>query len=108
MPSFDIVSELNSHEIANAVDQANREINTRFDFKGTDAQCDLKEFLITLAAETDFQLKQMLYILKLKLSKRGIDIACMKVDEPVLVGQRAKQLVTLRQGIETELGKKLQ
>jgi cyclic-di-GMP-binding protein len=108
MPSFDIVSELNAHEIANAVDQANREINTRFDFKGTDAQCELNEFIITLEAEADFQLKQMLDILKLKLTKRGIDVGCMKIDEPTLVGQRAKQLITLRQGIETELGKKLQ
>ena len=109
MPSFDIVSELNAHEVANAVDQANREIGTRFDFKGTDAKCDLKEeFLITLEAGADFQLKQMLDILKLKLSKRGIDITCMKIDEPVLAGQRARQLITLRQGIETEFGKKIQ
>ncbi len=108
MPSFDIVSELNSHEIANALDQANREVSTRFDFKGTDAKYDLKEYLITMQAPSDFQLQQMLDILKLKLAKRGIDITCMKVDEPTLVGQTAKQLVTLRQGIETELGKKIQ
>jgi uncharacterized protein YajQ (UPF0234 family) len=108
MPSFDIVSELNSHEIVNAVDQANREVGTRFDFKGTDANYDLKEFLVTLQAQTDFQLKQMLDILKLKLSKRGIDVTCLKIDEPIITGQTAKQLVTLRQGIETELGKKIQ
>lgn len=108
MPSFDIVSELNSHEIANAVDQASREVGTRFDFKGTDAKYELQEFLVTMQAQADFQLKQMLDILKLKLSKRGIDIACMKVDEPTMTGQTAKQLITLRQGIETELGKKLQ
>jgi uncharacterized protein YajQ (UPF0234 family) len=108
MPSFDIVSELNTHEIANAVDQANREVGTRFDFKGTDAKYELKEFVVTMQAQSDFQLKQMLDILKLKLSKRGIDIACLKIDEPVFVGQAAKQLITLRQGIETELGKKLQ
>lgn len=108
MPSFDIVSELNAHEVANAVDQANREVGTRFDFKGTNAKYELNEYVVTLVAQADFQLKQMMDILKLKLSKRGIDIACMKIDEPVFSGQTAKQVATLRQGIETELGKKIQ
>jgi uncharacterized protein YajQ (UPF0234 family) len=108
MPSFDIVSELNPHEVANAVDQANREVGTRFDFKGTNAKFELAEFVITLSAPADFQLKQMMEMLKLKLTKRGVDIVCMKVDEPVITGQIAKQVVTLRQGIETELGKKIQ
>ncbi|HWK75447.1 MAG TPA: YajQ family cyclic di-GMP-binding protein [Povalibacter sp.] len=108
MPSFDIVSELNAHEVANAVDQANREVGTRFDFKGTNAKYELNEYVVTLVAQADFQLKQMLDILKLRLSKRGIDIACMKVDEPVFSGQTAKQVATLREGIETELGKKIQ
>ena len=108
MPSFDIVSELNSHEVANAVDQASREVGTRFDFKGSDAKYELKEFVITQEAAGDFQLKQMLDILMLKLSKRGIDVVCLKIDEPVITGQRARQLITLRQGIETELGKKIQ
>jgi uncharacterized protein YajQ (UPF0234 family) len=108
MPSFDIVSELNPHEVANALDQANREVSTRFDFKGTNAKFELKDLVITLSAPADFQLKQMMDILKLKLTKRGIDIVCMKVDEPVVTGQTAKQVVTLRQGIDTELGKKLQ
>jgi cyclic-di-GMP-binding protein len=108
MASFDIVSELNAHEVANAVDQANREVGTRFDFKGTNARYELKEYVITLSAPADFQLKQMMDILKLKLTKRGIDIVCMKVDEPVITGQTAKQIATLRQGIDTELGKKLQ
>ena len=108
MPSFDIVSELNPHEVANAVDQANREVGTRFDFKGTNARYELNEYVITLSAPADFQLKQMMDILKLKLTKRGIDIVCMKVDEPVVTGQTAKQVATLRQGIDTELGKKIQ
>lgn len=108
MPSFDIVSEFNSHEVVNAIDQANREVGTRFDFKGTDANFELKESVVTLVAKADFQLKQMMDILKLKLTKRGIDVACMKVDEPIITGTSAKQIVTLRQGIETELGKKLQ
>jgi uncharacterized protein YajQ (UPF0234 family) len=108
MPSFDIVSELNPHEVTNAVDQASREVGTRFDFKGTGAKFEQAELVITLSAPADFQLKQMMDILKLKLTKRGIDIVCMKVDEPVVTGQISKQVVTLRQGIDTELGKKLQ
>jgi uncharacterized protein YajQ (UPF0234 family) len=108
MPSFDIVSEVDAHEITNAVDQASREVSQRFDFKGTNAKFDLKDGVITLSAPADFQLKQMLEILRLKLSKRGIDVACLKVDEPVVTGQTARQVVTLRQGIDTELGKKIQ
>ncbi|HKE93947.1 MAG TPA: DUF520 family protein, partial [Povalibacter sp.] len=69
MPSFDIVSELNAHEVANALDQANREVGTRFDFKGTNAKYELKDFVITLTAQADFQLKQMMEVLKLKLTK---------------------------------------
>jgi uncharacterized protein YajQ (UPF0234 family) len=108
MPSFDIVSEVDLHEVANAVDQANREVGQRFDFKGTNAKFELKESVVTLSAPADFQLKQMLDILRLKLAKRGIDVECLKVDEPVVTGQTARQLVTLRQGIDTELGKKIQ
>ena len=108
MPSFDIVSELDAHEVSNAVDQANREVGTRFDFKGTDAKFELKDLVITLHAKAEFQLKQMLDILMLKLSKRGIDVACTKVDDPVVMGQSARQVVTLREGIDSELGKKLQ
>ena len=108
MPSFDIVSELNAHEVANALDQANREVGTRFDFKGSNAKYELKELVITLSAQADFQLKQMMDILRLKLSKRGIDVSCMKIDDPVISGQTARQVVTLREGIDTELGKKIQ
>jgi len=108
MPSFDIVSEVNLHELTNAVDQASREVNQRFDFKGTNAKFELKEAVVSLSAQADFQLKQMLDILRLKLSKRGIDVACLKIDEPVTIGQTAKQVVTLRQGIDAELGKKIQ
>jgi uncharacterized protein YajQ (UPF0234 family) len=108
MPSFDIVSEVALHEVTNAVDQASREVGQRFDFKGTNAKFELKDTVITLSAQADFQLKQMLEILRLKLAKRGIDVACLKVDEPVTTGQTAKQVATLRQGIDTELGKKIQ
>jgi uncharacterized protein YajQ (UPF0234 family) len=108
MPSFDIVSELNPHEVSNAVDQANREVGQRFDFKGTNSKFELKESLVTLNAPADFQLKQMLEILKLKLAKRGIDVACLEIKEPVVTGQTARQDVILRQGVDTELGRKIQ
>jgi uncharacterized protein YajQ (UPF0234 family) len=108
MPSFDIVSEIDQHEVTNAVDQASREVSQRFDFKGTNAKFELKDTVVTLSAPADFQLKQMLEILKLKLAKREIDVACLKIDEPVTTGQVAKQVVTLRQGVDTELGKKIQ
>lgn len=108
MPSFDIVSEINMHEAANAVDQATREVGTRFDFRGVNAQYELLEGVVTLTAQAEFQLKQMLDILQLKLTKRGIDLKCLKIDDPVVSGQTAKQVVTLMQGIETELGKKIQ
>jgi uncharacterized protein YajQ (UPF0234 family) len=102
------VSELPMNEVTNAVDQASREVGQRFDFKGTNAKFELKDQVITLSAPADFQLKQMIEILKLKLAKRTIDVACLKIDEPVITGQTAKQIVTLREGIETELGKKIQ
>jgi uncharacterized protein YajQ (UPF0234 family) len=107
MPSFDTVSELNGHEIANAVDQANRELTQRFDFKDTGARFDLKEFTVTLHAEVEFQLKQMLEILKLRLSKRGIDLVCLEVKEPKSNLAAAQQEVVLRQGIDQEAGKKI-
>ena len=108
MPSFDIVSELDDHEVANAVDQASREVSQRFDFKGTNSKFELKDSVVSLSAPADFQLKQMLEILKLKLSKRGIDVACLEIKEPVVTGQTARQDVILRQGVDTELGKKIQ
>lgn len=108
MPSFDIVSEINQHEVVNGVDQATREIDTRFDFRGSDAKIEVKDKVITLSAQTDFQLKQMLEILKLRLSKRGVDVMCMKIDDPVTTLSTAKQVVTLREGIDAELGKKVQ
>ena len=108
MPSFDIVSELDAHEVANAVDQASREVSQRFDFNGTNSKFELKDSVVSLSAPADFQLKQMLEILKLKLSKRGIDVACLEIKEPVVTGQTARQDVILRQGVDTELGKKIQ
>lgn len=107
MPSFDVVSEINLHEVANAVDQANREVDTRFDFKGSGAKLELTEGVITLSAETEFQLQQMLDILHTKLAKRGVDIACLKTDPPQITGKQAKQTLTLIQGIDSTLAKKI-
>ena len=107
MPSFDAVSELNAHEVANAVDQANRELSQRFDFKDTGARFDLNELTVTLHAQVDFQLKQMLEILKLRLSKRGVDLVCLEVKEPLTNLAAARQDVVLRQGIDQDSGKKI-
>jgi len=102
MPSFDVVSEIDMHETTNAVDQANREVGNRFDFKGTDSRYALEDTQITLYSQSDFQLRQMLDIMQTKLSKRGIDIACLKIEEPEISGKTARQRITLRQGIDQE------
>ena len=107
MPSFDAVSELNQHEVANAIDQANRELSQRFDFKDTGARFELKDSTITLHAQVDFQLKQMLEIVKLRLGKRGIDLKCLEVKEPQTTLSAAHQEVLLRHGIDAETGKAL-
>jgi len=107
MPSFDAVSEVNGHELANAIDQANRELSQRFDFKDTGARFELAEFTVTLHAQVDFQLKQMLEIVKLRLSKRGIDLKCLEVKEPQTTLATAQQEVLLRHGVDAETGKTL-
>jgi hypothetical protein len=93
--------------VANGVDQANRELAQRFDFKDTDARFELEESTVTLHAEVDFQLKQMLEILKLRLGKRGIDLACLDVKEPETTLSSARQQVLLKQGIDAETGRKI-
>ncbi|QSA96828.1 YajQ family cyclic di-GMP-binding protein [Methylococcus sp. EFPC2] len=107
MPSFDVVSEINLHEVANAVDQANREVDTRFDFKGAKARFELSESAIMMTTETEFQLQQMLDILHAKLAKRGVDIAALKAEPPQIAGRQAKQTISLIQGIDTVLAKKI-
>ena len=107
MPSFDVVSELNAHEVANAVDQANRELTQRFDFKDTGARFELEESTVTLRAQVEFQLQQMLEILKSRLSKRGIDLACLDLKEPEVNLAAARQEVLLKQGVDAETGKKI-
>lgn len=109
MPSFDAVSEIDIHELTNAVDQANRELSQRFDFKGTACKFALREkdFTVEVRGEVEFQLKQMLEILKLKLTKRGIDIACLDVKDPQTNLAEAKQDVALRHGVDQDCGKKI-
>jgi uncharacterized protein YajQ (UPF0234 family) len=107
MPSFDVVSELNAHELMNAVDQANRELSQRFDFKDTGAVYELLEHTVTMKAQVDFQLKQMLDILKLRLSKRGIDLAYLDVNDAQITLATAQQEVVFKQGIDQETGKKI-
>ncbi|MBS0582888.1 MAG: YajQ family cyclic di-GMP-binding protein [Proteobacteria bacterium] len=107
MPSFDIVSKLDLHELTNAVDQANRELTNRFDFKGTGAEFVREETVVTMKAQAEFQLKQMLDILKQRLASRQIDIRCMEVDDAETNLASAKQKVTLKQGIEQPLAKEI-
>ena len=110
MPSFDTVSQLDSHEVTNAVDQANRELEQRFDFKDSGAvyERDTKEeFVIVMKAPAEFQLRQMLEILKLRLAKRGIDVSCIEVKDPEVNLAQARQKVILKHGIDQESGKKL-
>lgn len=107
MPSFDVVSELDMHEVTNAVDQATREVTNRFDFKGTNARFEQNADVVTLYAEAEFQLQQLLDILEGKLIKRGVDIACMEKSEPESNVAEAKQTITLRQGLESLQAKKL-
>jgi cyclic-di-GMP-binding protein len=107
MPSFDVVSELNAHEMSNAVDQANRELSTRFDFKDSGARFELKDFVVTMHAKVEFQLKQMFEILTLRLSKRGIDVNCIELKDPEINLATARQEVVLRHGIDQETGKKI-
>ena len=107
MPSFDIVSELNEHELTNAIDQANREVSTRFDFKGTDSKYVYEKEIIKLSTESDFQLKQMLDILNTKFTKRGIDLRHMEAKDPVVHLKSAVQEIKIKKGIEQDIAKKI-
>jgi cyclic-di-GMP-binding protein len=110
MPSFDIVSEVNQVEVRNAVDQANKEVSTRFDFKGSDARVEIndKEKTLTVFADDDFKLSQVRDVLTAKLAKRGVDTRCLKLEdgEPIS-GNKMKQPVKVREGIEQDLAKKI-
>ena len=107
MPSFDVVCQVDKHEIANAVDQANREVGTRFDFKGTESQFRQDDQKITLESESEFQIKQMTEILHAKLLKRGIDIGHLEWGKIETANQRAAQVATIREGIDKDLARKI-
>lgn len=107
MPSFDVVSDFDAHEANNGVDQASREVNTRFDFKGTGSKYELEEQVITMTTQSDFQLKQMIDILHQKLSKRGINIACLEEQDAEVTNNGARQQIILRRGIDAERARNL-
>ena len=107
MPSFDVVSTLDQHELNNAIDQANREVSTRFDFKDTNAKLEFSKDKITLTAPTDFQVKQIDEILRNKLAKRQVDIRSLKYKEVTSNLNEAKQIIEVKQGIDAEQAKKI-
>jgi hypothetical protein len=108
MPSFDIVSEVNQVEVRNAVDQANKEVSTRFDFKGSDARVEYDGKALTLHADDDFKLKQVTDIVVAKLTKRQVDIRSLEYGNvEKIAGNKVKQAVSVRTGVEQELAKKV-
>ena len=108
MPSFDVVSEIDMHEVRNAVDQAIREVSTRFDFKGKKAEYSLDDAgVVTLTSESEFQLQQMLDILYAKLTRRGVDIGCAEPGGVELAGRHAHQTITLRHGIDSDMARRI-
>lgn len=107
MPSFDIVSEVDLHEVANAVDQTNREVGNRFDFKGTDARVEHKDAVLTLHADNEFQIRQVLDILHKKMARRGIDIAALSEGKIEITVNKANLVITVLQGIDQDAARKL-
>nr|WP_087146101.1 YajQ family cyclic di-GMP-binding protein [Crenothrix polyspora] len=107
MPSFDIISEFDKHEVKNAIDQADKEISTRFDFKGTESSVELTDDKVIMISESTFQLQQMFSVICSKLSRRGIDIACMDVGDAKGSGKLMRQEVVLKQGVGSVLAKKI-
>ena len=107
MPSFDVVSEVDQHELKNALDQANREIGTRYDFKGSNANISQAGNDLTFEAEAEFQIKQMIPILKEKMSKRGIDVSCLEFGDVVEMNKRARQPAMVKEGLDSDLARKM-
>lgn len=108
MPSFDIVSEVDKQEVRNAIDQVNKEVGTRFDFKGSDARVEQADYQLTIYADDEFKLGQVLDILMAKLAKRSVDVRCLDKGEPQKIsGNKVKQQVTVKTGVESELAKKI-
>ncbi len=107
MPSFDVVSKIDTHELTNAIDQANRDISNRFDFKGTNSKIEQKDEQLTLIAPSEFQITQIKDILHTKLSKRGIDVRCLDAGKITESNNEARQEIVVRQGINKDLAKKI-
>ena len=107
MPSFDVVSEIDQHEFTNAIDQANREISNRFDFKGTNSKIELNEDSLLIISASEFQVKQINDILENKITKRGIDIRCLDYGEIVENNNEARQAVNIKKGVDKELARKI-
>ncbi len=107
MPSFDVVSEVEMHELKNAIDQANREVGTRFDFKGMDCSFSLNDEEISLKAEGEFQLKQMRDVLRAKMVKRKIDTGALDIQNPEGSLKSTRQKILLKQGLDGDAGRKI-
>ena len=107
MPSFDVVSEVDMHELSNAIDQANREIGNRYDFKGTDAKVTEKDSVVTMEAQVKFQIGQMYEIVGQRMAKRGIDLDCIEKGKINESNNRATQDLIIKQGINAEVAKKI-
>lgn len=108
MPSFDIVSEVDKQEVRNAVDQVNKEVGTRFDFKGSNARVEQADYQLTVFADDEFKLEQILDILRTKLTKRNVDVRCLKKEQiEKISGNKVKQIVTVKTGLDSELAKKI-
>ncbi len=108
MPSFDIVSEVDKQEVRNAIDQVNKEVSTRFDFKGSEARVEQENYHLTIYADDEFKLGQILNILMGKSAKRGIDVRCMdKGGVEKITGNKVKQKITMKIGVEADLARKI-
>lgn len=108
MPSFDIVSEVDKQEIRNAMDQVNKEVATRFDFKGSDARVEQTDYQLTVYADDDFKLEQILDILRTKLTKRNVDVRCLDIQSSEKIsGNKVKQTIAVKTGLDSELAKKI-
>ena len=107
MPSFDIISEFDTHEVKNAIDQANKEVTTRIDFKGTNSTVELNDEKLIMISESTFQLQQMFSVVCSKLSRRGIDVGCMEVGDAKGSGKMMRQEITLKQGLDSLFAKKI-
>ena len=109
MPSFDIVSQVNQQEVKNALEQANKEIQNRYDFKGSDARIEQNELVLTVYADDEFKLGQVTDVLRQRMAKRGIDVRCLELGAVEKIsGDKVKRLVTVKTGIEQEKSKQIQ